>query len=32
PQLLAVGHGKMIDKPLDAIDLAIMESEKSLQS
>ena len=32
PQLLAVGHGKMIDKPLDAIDLAIMESEKSLHS
>lgn len=31
PQLLAVGHGKMITKPLDAIDLAISESEKNLQ-
>ncbi|MBT2571246.1 MBL fold metallo-hydrolase [Planococcus sp. ISL-110] len=31
PQLLAVGHGRMIEKPLDAIDLAILESEKRLQ-
>ncbi|ANU10203.1 metallo-beta-lactamase family protein [Planococcus antarcticus DSM 14505] len=31
PQLLAVGHGAMIEKPLDAIDLAIVESEKNLQ-
>lgn len=31
PQLLAVGHGNMIPKPLDAIDLAILESEKNLQ-
>lgn len=31
PQLLAVGHGKMIEKPLDPIDLAIFESEKNLQ-
>lgn len=31
PQLLAVGHGGMIDKPLDAIDWAIYESEKNLQ-
>lgn len=30
PQLLAVGHGKMIDKPLDAIDFAIFESEKTI--
>lgn len=30
PQLLAVGHGAMITKPLDAIDLAIAESEKNL--
>lgn len=30
PQLLAVGHGKMIDKPLDAIDFAIFESEKNI--
>ena len=31
PQLLAVGHGGMIDKPLDLIDSAIFESEKNLQ-
>ncbi|WP_394121480.1 MBL fold metallo-hydrolase [Planococcus donghaensis] len=31
PQLLAVGHGGMIDKPMDAIDFAIFESEKSFQ-
>ncbi|WP_142825957.1 MBL fold metallo-hydrolase [Planococcus soli] len=31
PQLLAVGHGRMISKPLDAIDLAIFESKKNLQ-
>ena len=30
PRLLAVGHGQMIDKPMDAIDLAIAESEKNL--
>ncbi|MGH2317111.1 MBL fold metallo-hydrolase [Planococcus sp. SE5232] len=31
PQLLAVGHGGMIDKPMDAIDFAIFESEKNVQ-
>ncbi|MDQ0428890.1 glyoxylase-like metal-dependent hydrolase (beta-lactamase superfamily II) [Planomicrobium stackebrandtii] len=31
PQLLAVGHGEMINKPMDSIDLAIFESEKNLQ-
>ncbi|ALS77948.1 hypothetical protein AUO94_04495 [Planococcus kocurii] len=30
PQLLAVGHGQMIEKPLEAINLAILESEKNL--
>ncbi|MCH4827345.1 MAG: MBL fold metallo-hydrolase [Planococcus sp. (in: firmicutes)] len=28
PQLLAVGHGKMIANPLKAIELAILDSEK----
>lgn len=31
PQLLAVGHGQMLTKPLEAIKLAILESEKNLQ-
>lgn len=31
PQLLAVGHGGMVEKPMEAIDYAIFESEKNLQ-
>lgn len=31
PQLLAVGHGAMVDKPMDVIDFAIFESEKNIQ-